>query len=194
MNYPKDWDNFCHWLKNNSKENLDPNIKISELNRFAARFRLGKSYQGLSLADYPEASVSAYSSVLGVFLAYSALEQLYQAVGNPKSKIANEWAIYDADVYKKLRRSTRILGFLQEKVTSKSLKNEIGKFIEGQDKNILPICQAVRHLVAHGVMTIHSRKVKPQTMENFCKQLTEVLHIKTQSCFYESVINLLPKS
>lgn len=191
MNYPLDWHKFCNWQKNNPEENLAPNISLGELNRFAARFRMAKSYQGLMLEGYPEASTAAYSSVLGVFLAYSALEQLYKAVGEPGSRIADEWGIYEDNISKKLKRSTRILNFLEEKVTSDQLKKRISKFTQGEDENILVIAQAVRHLVAHGMMSVHPKQVKPQTIENFCQKLTEILHLKTEDYFQEYIIKLL---
>ena len=128
MKYPQGWKKFCNWRKKNPAISLPSHLNLSELNRFAARFRLAQSYEGMILTDYPESTVDAYSSLFGVFLAYSALEQLYKAVGKPGDSIITEWAIIDKENADKLRRSSQILTFLHDKVSSDQLKKKIDEF------------------------------------------------------------------
>jgi len=191
MNDPNGWQEFCAWYRNKSKE--DPNYSLpvplntGKLNRFAARFRLGRSYRGLNLEGYPESSVTAYSSVLGVFFAYSALEQLYVAVGQPGDTILDVWAIYDPNLSAHLRKSSKILSFLQTQVNDK-LAERIEKFTAYRDDNLLVLAAAVRQLVAHGIMTIHSGGVTPETVQNFCHILTSSVYLKSEECFKKYVM------
>ena len=190
MNYPQGWDTFWQLIRENPNITFPPNLNHSELNRFAARFRLAQSYQGMNLDGYPEQSIEAYSSLLGVFLSYSAIEQLYKALGNPGKDIVEEWAIDEPEIAKKLRRFTKILTFLHAQVNPK-LKQRIDEFRQQENKNhnILIIAQALRHLVAHGMMTIHAGDVKPQTTIDFCNSVRQCVNNKTQICFTEYVLN-----
>ncbi|BAQ61282.1 hypothetical protein GM3708_1688 [Geminocystis sp. NIES-3708] len=190
MSYPQGWKKFCSWRKEVSVELLPNHLNMSELNRFAARFRLAKSYEGLIMKDYPDASTLAYGSVFGLFLTYSAFEQLYKALGSPNRVIVREWAINDETIAKKLRKSTKILSFIEKKVDSDQLRSRIKQFNQKEHNNILVIAQAVRHLVAHGMMSIHSGNVKPNTVKNFCDLLTYAVEEKTQFCFDELVLSL----
>lgn len=193
MSYPQGWKNFCSWRKETSVEFLPNHLNMSELNRFAARFRLAKSYEGLIMKDYPDASISAYGSVFGLFLTYSAFEELYKALNSPNKVIVDEWAINDEIIAQKLRKSPKIITFIQEKVDSTKLRSRIQQFHDKEHDNILVIAQAVRHLVAHGIMSIHSGNVKPNTVQNFCDLLTHSVQEKTQLCFDELVLSLCHK-
>ena len=189
MNYLQGWGTFCQWKRENPEIPLPETLNLSEINRFAARFRLAQSYEGINLKDYPESSIEAYGSLFGVFLAYSALEQLYKAVGKPNNVIADEWAIKEPKIANKLRKSKRLLIFIHEKLDSRRLKDKIIKFQEKENDNILVIAQAMRHLVAHGIMTIHAGRIKPQTTINFCNSVKQCVNDKSQICFTEYILN-----
>jgi len=189
MSYPEGWSTFCQWRQENPEISLPEKLNLSEINRFAARFRLAQSYEGINLKDYPESSVEAYGSLFGVFLAYSALEQLYKALGKPNRIIADEWAINELKIANKLRRSKRLLIFIHDKLDSHKLKDKVIKFQEKENNNILVIAQAMRHLVAHGIMTIHAGRIAPQTTINFCNSVKQCVNDKSQICFTEYVLN-----
>ena len=80
MSYPSQWQTFCRWHRANGIAALPAHLDLPKLNRFAARYRLAKSFRGLDVEGYANASTGdAYSSVMLAFLAYSALEQLHEA-------------------------------------------------------------------------------------------------------------------
>ena len=189
MSYPQGWDTFCQWRQENPEIPLPETLNLSEINRFAARFRLAQSYEGINLKDYPELAIEAYGSLFGVFLAYSALEQLYKAVGKPNKIIADEWAINEPKIANKLRRSKRLLIFIHDKLYPSKLKNKVIQFQDKENNNILVIAQAMRHLVAHGIMTIHAGRISPKTTINFCNSVKQCVNDKSQICFTEYILN-----
>ncbi|AFZ54696.1 MAG: hypothetical protein Kow0091_21220 [Geminocystis sp.] len=192
MAYLDGWKEFCYWIKMNPDAPLPDGVNLSELYRFAARYRLSYSYQGINLQDYPEQSVEAYGCLLGVFLAYSAFEQLYKAVGLTQIRgkhIVEEWAIENESIAEELRKSHRVIDFLHDKVDTNGLKRRIIEFKLGNNHNILILAQSIRHLVAHGVMTVHGGNVNSKTSIGFCNILKENLDNKTQYCFENYVLN-----
>ncbi|MEO0758544.1 MAG: hypothetical protein AAFY78_16915 [Cyanobacteria bacterium J06648_16] len=86
MPYPPNWTKFCQWKRENGIDTLPENISLAELNRFAARYRLATSFQGIEIHGYPSATIQGYSAVVGAFLAYSTLEQLHKAAKPIKPK------------------------------------------------------------------------------------------------------------
>ncbi|MGI0482787.1 hypothetical protein ACN4EE_18625 [Geminocystis sp. CENA526] len=192
MTYPDGWKEFCYWRKMNPDAPLPDGVNLSELYRFAARYRLSYSYQGINLQDYPEQSVEAYGCLLGVFLAYSAFEQLYKAVGLTQIRgkhIVEEWSIEDKSIAEELRKRYKVIDFLHDKVSADQLKQRIMEFQLGNNHNILVLATAIRHLVAHGVMTVHGGNVNSKTTIAFCSMLKECVDNKTQHCFENYVLN-----
>jgi len=192
MAYLDGWKEFCYWIKMNPNAPLPDGVNLSELYRFAARYRLSYSYQGINLQDYPEQSVEAYGCLLGVFLAYSAFEQLYKAVGLTQIKgkhIVEEWAIEHESIAEELRKKRKVIDFLHDKVHAPKLKERIMEFQLGNNHNILVLALAIRNLVAHGVMTVHGGNVNSKTTIGFCSMLKECVDNKTQHCFENYVLS-----
>lgn len=114
---------------------------------------------------------------MGVFLAYSAFEQLYKAVGLQQIKekhIVEEWAIENESIAEELRKKHRVIDFLHDKVDGTSLKGKIIHFKKGDNHNILILAQAIRHLIAHGIMTIHGGILNPKLLLIFVILLNNV--------------------
>jgi hypothetical protein len=54
---------------------------------------------------------------------------------------------------------------------------------------VLIIAQALRHLIAHGIMTIYVENVSAKISINFCNLVKKSVLDKTQDCFTEYISN-----
>lgn len=194
MSYPPKWNQYCQWLRLNDTQALPTHIRISELNRFAARYRLAANFRGLNIEGYASAStVDAYSAVMSAFLAYSALEQLHDATKQPvKQHLNDRWAELATEVSSKLRRSKRILEFLGQQVESSKLRKNLQNFIDGKNDNALYVATALRHAVAHGVMSVHPNNTSPQSATRFCTHISKML-LSIADHEFNDLVDSLPK-
>ncbi|MDY6940386.1 MAG: hypothetical protein SWY16_22365 [Cyanobacteriota bacterium] len=175
MTYPTEWKQFYKWHQANGISALPAHFNLPELNRFAARYQLATNFRGLNLEGYKSDTGEAYSSVMRAFLAYSALEQLHKATTEKSKPYLNDrWAALATESSAELRRSKKILLFLQEKMR-KPLKHHLQEFIDGKTDNSLYVASALRHAVAHGFMSVHSNGTSPKTASRFCDRISEML-------------------
>lgn len=177
MTYPSQWQTFCKWQRANGIAALPAHFDLPKLNRFAARYRLAKSFRGLDVEGYANASTGeAYSSVMLAFLAYSALEQLHEATkDSPRQHLHDRWADLAISPSAKLRRTKKILLFLQAQMNSKDLRGHLQDFIDSKTENSLYVASALRHAVAHGFMSVHPKGTSPETASRFCDQISAML-------------------
>lgn len=176
MAYPSKWQSFCRWHRANGVENLPQHVDFAELNRFAARYRLAKSFRGVAVEGYADATAEAYGAVMQAFLAHSTLEQLHKAIKDESEQHLNSrWASMATEPSAQLRRAKSILLFLQENMDKPFLRNRLQDFIEGKTDNSLYVASALRNAVAHGFMSVHPKGTSPRTAVLFCERISEML-------------------
>ena len=189
MSNPSYWKVFCQWCRDNEPLNLPENISLSELNRFAARYRLARAFNGIDADGYAEDTTDAYGAVLKVFLAYSALEQFHKAVKptKPRQHLSERWAECAVSPAVSLRESEAIIQFLIKTVSHNKLRDQLIAFQQGKHDNVLIVATALRHAVAHGFMSVHPEGTSARVSKIFCQQLSRML----LSISNQSFINLL---
>lgn len=177
MANPSYWKIFCQWCRDNEPVPLPENVSLSELNRFAARYRLARALNGIDADGYAKDTVDAYGAVLKVFLSYSALEQFHKAVKpiKPKQHLSDRWADWATSPAVSMRESDAIIQFLIKAVSNERLKNKLIAFQRGDHDNVLIVATALRHAVAHGFMTVHPEGTSPRVSKVFCQQLSRML-------------------
>ena len=177
MSNPSYWKVFCQWCRDNEPLNLPENISLSELNRFAARYRLARAFNGIDADGYAKDTMDAYSAVLKVFLAYSALEQFHKAVKptKPRQHLSERWADCAVSPAVSLRESEAIIQFLIKTVSHNKLKEQLIAFQQGKHDNVLIVATALRHAVAHGFMSVHPEGTSARVSKIFCQQLSRLL-------------------
>jgi hypothetical protein len=177
MSNPSYWKVFCQWCRDNEPLNLPENISLSELNRFAARYRLARAFNGIDADGYAKDTMDAYSAVLKVFLAYSALEQFHKAVKptKPRQHLSERWADCAVSPAVSLRESEAIIQFLIKTVSHNKLKEQLIAFQQGKHDNVLIVATALRHAVAHGFMSVHPEGTSARVSKIFCQQLSRML-------------------
>lgn len=177
MSNPSYWKVFCQWQRDHEPVALPEHISLSELNRFAARYRLARAFNGIDADGYADDTVDAYGAVLKVFLAYSALEQFHKAVepANPRQHLSERWASWATSPAVSLRESDAIIQFLIKTVSNERLKEKLIAFQRGKHDNVLIVATALRHAVAHGFMSVHPEGTSARVSKVFCQQMSRLL-------------------
>lgn len=192
MANPSYWKVFCQWRRENEPLHLPERISNTELNRFAARYRLARAFNGIDADGYAKDTIEAYGALLKVFLAYSALEQFHKAVKpvNPRQRLHDRWASLAVSPAASLRESDAILQFLIKTVRHDRLRDRLIDFQRGNHDNVLIVAMALRHAVAHGFMSVHPEGTSPRVSKTFCQQLSRMLLSISDQAFIELLESL----
>lgn len=177
MANPSHWKVFCKWRREHEALGLPEHISLSDLNRFAARYRLARAFNGIDATGYAKDTLASYGAVMRTFLAYSALEQFHKAV-NPtvgKQHLTQRWAGMATGPAENLRDADEIIQFLIKTVGHDKLRAKLIAFKSGETDNCLIVATALRHAVAHGFMSVHPDGTSPKMSKTFCEQLTRML-------------------
>lgn len=161
---------------------MDEKKLQADFNRFSARYRLAKSFNGINLLRYDKLTMDTYSAIMRIFLAYNAFELFLKVM--PKKDLDKDNNLYlllnesfknkDSEI-KKI--ANKIIAFgdengilsaiedkLKEGITPANLKR-LQFFLSGKGdyyKHVLISAEIIRHNFAHGHLTAniknHSRK------------------------------------
>lgn len=173
-NYPKAWSRFTS--QNHTSNDID------KYARWAARFRLAKSFKGLDLGDHytDQDTPQRYSAIARIFLTYSAFEEYCSSIGI-KTKESDVRVLEDGQSQ---RATIQIIRKLDPKNTfpsflEKHLKNEnklmMQRFINGQDVNVSFLAKCTRHVFAHGVLAAHSTNLSSKRFEEVSQIIANFL-------------------
>jgi hypothetical protein len=85
-----------------------------ELNRFQSRYRLARSFRGVTLDTYTDTTVVGYSALFRVFLCWAAFEKLLEVLGIAREMTGPLIVPYDPrDTANAIRAVTAHQPFLQ---------------------------------------------------------------------------------
>lgn len=187
------WKVFCKWQRDNKSVALPEHISLSELNRFAARYRLASAFNGIDADGYADDTVDAYGAVIKVFLAYSALEQFHKAVKptTPNQQLSERWVDWATSPAISLRESDAIIQFLIKTVSNETLRRKLIAFQRGEHDNVLVVATALRHAVAHGFMSVHPEGTSARVSKVFCQQISQMLLTISDQAFIDLLKSLL---
>lgn len=170
---------------------------FGELSRWAARFRLAKSFQGLDLGnEYTSTKTPLlYSAIVRIFLVYSAFETYCRAIGlNPSKEILVK-PIQDTLGQSNIILSIRnhdpqnlLFRFLLQHLTNQPLKQMMSNFIEGEDVNVSFLAKCVRHVFAHGVLAANSSGLSAEKFDKISMIISTFL-LDCMDKDFESKIN-----
>ncbi len=174
-NYPKAWSRFTS--QNRTSNNID------KYARWAARFRLAKSFKGLDLGDHyiGQDTPKLYSAISRIFLTYSAFEEYCSSIGiNPKKeddvKVLEDEESQKATIQtiRELDPQNAFSGFL-EKHLIRGNKLMMQSFLNGQDVNVSFLAKSTRHVFAHGVLAAHSTNLSSECFEKISQIIANFL-------------------
>ncbi len=132
--------------------------EFATINRFIARYRLARSFQGLHLEDYSEKVTNGYNGIFHVYLAFSAFECLLNGIKLTGfdmnwDKTEHNHQFISASLANQIRLNTQLLNLLIENIDAKQLISKITDFQKSQSSNVAPIVKGIRNLVAHGELS-----------------------------------------
>lgn len=156
--------------------------KDGDVSRFLARYRLADSFRGVTLDRYAAGTVAAYSSLLRLFLAWSAFEQFAVVIGL-RTRATLEHDRIDALLARHpspratvaLRSTGRtFLEYMTTFVDSPSLKARI--LGRNQDPpSAGSVARGLRHTFAHGPLTVHGGGKRPKRLSALANALADWL-------------------
>ncbi len=158
--------------------------------RFASRYKVASAYRGIRFSGMSAASARGYSAAFGVFLAYSALEACWTAMGSIVQKAPG---IIGGELASRLR-ATLGGSFPLDVELSAPLRRRVAIFMGGDavshwlaSQNVLVMAQAVRHLVAHGVFTPSGARAVTAKAARALQDLADVVLRTSSDTFRDHV-------
>jgi len=147
------WKEFSKAVKNGRLKLTDS--ELARANRADARFKLAKNFEKITAKNITDRTLNGYSAAFGVFLAYTAAEQ----VGKLCSKEIVKWGIEDQVLASNLRPlMNNIFEDMEEHLIKKRAQNNFTDFIERKNNNVRIAATAIRIMVAHGTFSPHGGK------------------------------------
>jgi hypothetical protein len=141
---------------------------LAEYARFASRFELSSQIETISIHGYSTQSTTAYTELLRLSLAYSAIEVLNNIPVEVRIKSIKNPSCAEAF------KSVKLEG-LRDFLISNSgtkLRNRLIKLVSSvNDSDVLPIVEAIRHCMFHGVLNPHRAKISSKASLEFIVEL-----------------------
>jgi hypothetical protein len=131
--------------------------RAGDLNRFASRYRLAKSFKSIELDGYVQETGAGYSELFRVFLCYSAFEQFMDCCGLNLNGIEPFLPAYNAngcgDAIRKIEHFDQFLTAVLEHLDRNADRKQFQDFLAGRPCNPLFLAAGIRHIFAHGQLT-----------------------------------------
>jgi len=202
MSSLKGWKEFCDWRRKNELSSEVDNM--TQLNFCAARFKMSKAYRGIDFAsdEYSENTntVLIYNALLGVLLAFSSLELLYEYYKPNESltSLCVDWRINNKELADELRSffdadqvfDLEDLDFLNIKhLEGKKLIQNLKSFFAQENDNIMFVITAIRHLFVHGKLAANTTGCKLMLKRKVFPKIIDRLHEEVETRFKLHVLN-----
>ena len=169
------------WIQLTKTDDPDAHGIDRGISRYFARRDLCKSFRGLKLKDYSKNTVNGYNAIFSVYLAYSALDVLTSTI----AKNYYQFETFDRylkrdkksggcifEIYRIRIENEELADWLRDNhllmeiiadETVQHIRKDVISFCSHDHNNVISICQGIRHLVAHGNLTVaaaaaHSKK------------------------------------
>lgn len=168
MPYPRDWRRYMHATSSDGGP-------TPEFARFAARYKLASSFEGMTVRGMAPRTAASYGCALGVALAYSALEALRKATGQRATRQVMEDALL-APRYRSVGL-TKLRHLLESTTEHPPLRARLEEVaIDPSADDLMPVASALRHAVFHGDFTAYGAgAVQAKTTRTFLDDLKAVL-------------------
>jgi hypothetical protein len=152
-NLPTDYDEYVVIAKLTKKD-----FALPLLNRFAFRYRLAESFEGMIAPDIGR-TLEGYNVITKVFLAYTAYEAVVKAARRlgVYSVLTHDLnTIFDKKLAPKLRANHKLTSFLIANTHDSGLINKLNLSFSGTTEDVLCVAYALRNVFAHGDLTATS--------------------------------------
>ena len=152
-NLPSYYDEYVALAKLTKKD-----YALPLLNRFAFRYRLAESFEGIIAPDIGR-TIEGYNVITKVFLAYTAYEAIVKAARRLRvhSVLTHDLnTIFDKNLASKLRGNQKLSSYLVANTYDSGLINKLNLSFSGTTEDILCVAYALRNVFSHGDLTASS--------------------------------------
>lgn len=152
-------------------------------NRMFARVGLAVRFEAATFHGYSKQTAEAYSSLMGLFLAWSAFEMVAASTGLVRADGRLAPDRIDA-LFERERVSTDVsewagitplLALLAELTTSANLRKQLRDAAAGAPLRLRVLVSALRHAFAHGVLSANLSGVSARQLRRACEELRRLL-------------------
>ena len=176
--YPSGWHTFGEHALRTGAEFFGFKRDLSEVNRFAARFRAARSFRGIKLDGYSAGTELGYAALCRVLFVYSAFEAYLDVTGNTQVSIGPVLAEHGAkplhDHIRAVDSDDRFYKFIYGRVNA-SHQRELDSYFNDDPCNVAYLASAIRHIFAHGWLTPSAGGGESTEAERICHALSEFL-------------------
>ncbi len=178
---PTPWNRLFEAIKKEALK-LDDQQR-TRFSRAHARLRVARRFQNVNLKGVSSLTERGYTTGIAIFLAYSGMEALANAIGQqPRT-----WEWNDAGLAQRLRKLLHGLDLShtdrQEGISwllsNHTLLARLQAFQDGKCDDVFLIAQSLRHMVAHGSFTTHGLKM---FTKRECDAVEELRQLIFRSC------------
>ena len=177
-NYPPKWDVFDAHARHADPQWFGLFSSTGDVNRFAARYRLAKSFKGIKLDGYSAGTEQGYAVLLKVCLTYSAFELFLPAIGTNQAALGALLAKYDSGAWIATIRAAdiddRFYRFIYERVNARH-QQELDNYFHNDPCNVTYLASAIRHIFLHGHLTPNANQASQEAVVGVSKTLYEGL-------------------
>jgi hypothetical protein len=163
--YPPGWAEWMRLVKKRHRpKDLGFTCGFVELNRFAHRYRLARSFRGISLDSFGSDTSAGYGGLLAVFLMWSAFEQFLKISGVRQSLYHPDEAAYAREFIVEAVTAEDPAFRFYSMIAAKSnadVRHELDAFMAGETFNVTYLASSIRHIFAHGFLTPAANKSRP---------------------------------
>ena len=164
------------------------------VNRFRARYRFARSFEGLMMSNYKEPTIRGYSALTKLTLHWTALEQLKRALSIESDSHFNISPELNEVILNKLRQinsSNKFFRYLKTNIKHWHETAELNKFISNQPCKVLSLAKSTRHIFLHGQLTPNADGSDPADIVKICDLLSEFITEVMDTNFKTQVENLV---
>lgn len=189
--YPSAWDRFDRNMPSAKPHWFGFNADLDAMNKFAARFRLASSFNGLSLSGYSQGTINGYCGLIRTLLVWSAYEQYMKIIDikqmeTEKLLIKHKLSQKARAVIEKTPEEYYL--FLYSRVNKYNMQG-LQKCFLGKSNNVSYLASAIRHIFAHGVLTPHARGTHPDCVAGICDGVSNILLELMDRDFTEHIVD-----
>jgi hypothetical protein len=131
-----------------------------DLNRFWSRYRLAKSFRGVTIEIFSDDTVRGYSTLFRLFLVWSAFEQFMRITGlhfRTSTTLLEDHEVEALDAAIRAHPDyAAFLSAVHAELDRRPHIDNMQAFLRGEPCNILVVPAAIRHIFAHGKLTPNS--------------------------------------
>ena len=154
-------------------------VRVGDINIFANRIRLARSFRGIQLDGYTDNTVLGYNAFFQMLLTHSALECFLKlnglkSVGQLEDLLKPYKPEPVIETFIEKDRDGRLFTFLHKRIEER-LKPKLEACRNGTSTNVGHISASVRHIFAHGHLTANANRINPRNVYTICKVTSDFL-------------------